>query len=162
VAGIVAFFGSSYMFNSMDRRVFPALLSVIIPQYELTLPEAGFVSTAFTVTVAIFGALSGSFMARFGGKAILVGGLFGYSLFAFITPLATGFTTLSIYLMLTQRGRGASNRRCLRVSGRLFRRAPRDLHGRAAGVLRFGRIARTGSRGATVCVVEVSTTLSIS
>jgi MFS transporter, DHA1 family, inner membrane transport protein len=104
VAGIVALLGISYMFNSMDRQVFPALLSAIIPQYGLTLPQAGFVSTVFTVMVAIFGALSGWFMARFGRKAVLVGGLFVYSLFTFITPLATGFTTLSIYRTLTGAG----------------------------------------------------------
>ena len=45
VAGIVALLGVSYMFNSMDRQVFPALLSAIIPQYGLTLLQAGFVST---------------------------------------------------------------------------------------------------------------------
>jgi MFS transporter, DHA1 family, inner membrane transport protein len=101
VAGIVALLGISYMFNSMDRQVFPALLSAIIPQYGLTLPQAGFVSTVFTVMVAIFGALSGWFMARFGRKAVLVGGLLAYSLLTLITPLATGFTTLSLYRTLT-------------------------------------------------------------
>jgi DHA1 family inner membrane transport protein len=104
VAGIVALLGISYMFNSMDRQVFPALLSAIIPQYGLTLPQAGFVSTVFTVMVAIFGAFSGWFMARFGRKPVLVGGLFVYSLFTFVTPLATDFTTLSIYRTLTGAG----------------------------------------------------------
>src|SRR6201987_1111060 len=104
VAGIVALLGISYMFNSMDRQVFPALLSAGIPQYGLTLPQARFVSTVFPVMVAIFGALSGWFMARFGRKAVLVGGLLAYSLFTFITPLATGFTTLSIYRTLTGAG----------------------------------------------------------
>ena len=104
VAGIVALLGVSYMFNSMDRQVFPTLLSAVIPEYGLTLPQAGFVSTVFTIMVAIFGALSGWFMARFGRKAVLVGGLLAYSLFTFITPLATGFTTLSIYRTLTGAG----------------------------------------------------------
>lgn len=35
VARIVALLGISYMFNAMDRQVFPALLSAIIPQYGL-------------------------------------------------------------------------------------------------------------------------------
>lgn len=81
VAGIVALLGVSYMFNSMDRQVFPALLSAIIPQYGLTLPQAGFVSTVFTVMVALFGTLSGWFMARFGRKPVLVGG---------VTPIGAG------------------------------------------------------------------------
>jgi MFS transporter, DHA1 family, inner membrane transport protein len=104
VAEFVALLGISYMFNSMDRQVFPAVLSAIIPQYGLTLPQAGFVSTVFTLMVAIFGVLSGWFMARFGRKAVLVGGLFAYSLFTFITPLATGFTTLTVYRTLTGAG----------------------------------------------------------
>jgi MFS transporter, DHA1 family, inner membrane transport protein len=54
--------------------------------------------------VAIFGALSGWFMARFGRKAVLVGGLFAYSIFTLITLFATGFTTLSIYRTLTGAG----------------------------------------------------------
>jgi MFS family permease len=103
-AGMVALLGVSYMFNSMDRQVFPALLSAIIPQYGLTLPQAGFVSTVFTVMVALFGTLSGWFMARFGRKPVLVGGLLAYSLFTLITPLATGFTTLSLYRTLTGAG----------------------------------------------------------
>src|SRR6201987_3205698 len=100
VAGIVALLGISYMFNSMDRQVFPALLSAVIPQYGLTLPQAGFVSTVFTVMVAIFGALSGWFMAGVGRKAGLGGGRLGYSLLTLINPLATGFTTLSLYRTL--------------------------------------------------------------
>jgi MFS family permease len=54
--------------------------------------------------VALFGALSGWFMARFGRKAVLVGGLFAYSLFTLITSLANGFTTLSLYRTLTGAG----------------------------------------------------------
>lgn len=55
VAGIVALLGVSHMFNSMDRQVFPTLLSAMISQYGLTLPQAGFVSTVFTIMVALFG-----------------------------------------------------------------------------------------------------------
>jgi MFS family permease len=102
--GIVALLGISYMFNSMDRQVFPALLSAIIPRYDLTLPQAGFVSAVFTVMVAIFGALSGWFMGRFGRKSVLVGGLIAYSLFTLATPLATGFITLAAYRTLTGAG----------------------------------------------------------
>jgi DHA1 family inner membrane transport protein len=102
--GIVVLLGISYLFNSMDRQVFPALLSAIIPRYGLTLPQAGFVSAVFTVMVAIFGALSGWFMGRFGRKAVLVGGLIAYSAFTVMTPLATGFVTLATYRTLTGAG----------------------------------------------------------
>ena len=100
VAGIVALLGVSYMFNAMDRQVFPALLRKH-PDYGLTLPEAGFVSTVFTVNVAIFAALSGWFMARFGRRYVLLGGLVCYSLFTLLTPLATGFVSLTFLRALT-------------------------------------------------------------
>ncbi len=102
--GMVALLGISYMFNSMDRQVFPALLSAIISRYGLSLPQAGFVSAVFTVMVAIFGALSGWFMGKYGRKAVLVAGLVAYSVFTLLTPLASGFITLTAYRMLTGAG----------------------------------------------------------
>jgi hypothetical protein len=69
LAAIVILLGVSYMFNSMVRQVFPALLSAISPHHGPTLPQAGLVSAIFTVTVAIFGALSGWFKTRFGREA---------------------------------------------------------------------------------------------
>jgi DHA1 family inner membrane transport protein len=99
--GLVLLLGVSYMFNAMDRQVFPALLGSIRSAYGLTLPEAGFVSTVFTVNVAIFAAMSGWFMARFGRRYVLLGGLVCYSLFTLLTPLATGFVSLTILRALT-------------------------------------------------------------
>jgi len=99
--GLVLLLGVSYMFNAMDRQVFPALLGSIRADYGLTLPEAGFVSTVFTVNVAIFAALSGWFMARFGRRYVLLGGLVCYSLFTLLTPFATGFVSLTVLRALT-------------------------------------------------------------
>jgi MFS transporter, DHA1 family, inner membrane transport protein len=99
--GLVLLLGISYMFNSMDRQVFPALLASIRSDYGLTLPQGGFVSTVFTINVVIFAALSGWFMAKFGRRYVLLGGLVGYSLFTLLTPLATGFVSLAILRALT-------------------------------------------------------------
>jgi predicted MFS family arabinose efflux permease len=99
--GLVLLLGVSYMFNAMDRQVFPALLGSIRSDYGLTLPEAGFVSTVFTVNVAIFAALSGWFMAKFGRRYVLLGGLVCYSAFTLLTPLATGFVSLAVLRALT-------------------------------------------------------------
>jgi len=99
--GLVLLLGVSYMFNAMDRQVFPALLASIRADYGLTLPQGGFVSTVFTVNVAIFAALSGWFMARFGRRYVLLGGLVGYSLFTLLTPFATGFVSLVLLRALT-------------------------------------------------------------
>ncbi|WMT76356.1 MFS transporter [Bradyrhizobium sp. Ash2021] len=89
------------MFNAMDRQVFPALLGSIRSDYALTLPQAGFASTVFTVNVAIFAALSGWFMAKFGRRYVLLGGLVCYSLFTLLTPFATGFVSLTVLRALT-------------------------------------------------------------
>jgi predicted MFS family arabinose efflux permease len=89
------------MFNAMDRQVFPALLGSIRSDYGLTLPEAGFVSTVFTVNVAIFAALSGWFMAKFGRRYVLLGGLVCYSVFTLLTPFAADFVSLTVLRALT-------------------------------------------------------------
>jgi DHA1 family inner membrane transport protein len=99
--GLVLLLGVSYMFNAMDRQVFPALLASISADYGLTLPQGGFVSTVFTINVVIFAALSGWFMARFGRRHVLLGGLVGYSLFTLLTPFATGFVSLALLRALT-------------------------------------------------------------
>lgn len=101
VALCVLLMGISYMFNAGDRQVFPALLVAIRKEYGLSLPQAGFVSTIFTFNVAIFAALSGWFMARFGRRAVLLGGLVSYSLFTLLTPLANGYLTLATLRALT-------------------------------------------------------------
>jgi MFS transporter, DHA1 family, inner membrane transport protein len=99
--GLVLLLGVSYMFNSMDRQVFPALLTSVRADYGLTLSQGGFVSTVFTINVVIFAALSGWFMARFGRRHVLLGGLVGYSLFTLLTPFATGFVGLTVLRALT-------------------------------------------------------------
>ncbi len=102
--GIVLLLGLSYAFNGMDRQIFPALLGPINAEYGLTLAQGGFLSNAFTVNVAVSGALSGWFMARFGRKATLVGGLIAFSTFTLLTPFAIGLGDLAFYRAMTGAG----------------------------------------------------------
>lgn len=104
LALILLTLGVSYMFNGMDRQVFPALLGPIGKEFGLGLSAGGFLSTVFAVNIALFGALSGWFMGRFGRRATLVGGLLSYSLFTAVTPLATDFVSLATYRALTGAG----------------------------------------------------------
>ncbi|BCQ28144.1 MFS transporter (plasmid) [Caballeronia sp. NK8] len=104
LALILLILGVSYLFNGMDRQMLPALLGQINADYHLTLAEGGFLSTAFAFNIALFGALSGWCMKRFGRRATLVGGLLAYSLFTFLTPLASDFAGLAIYRALTGAG----------------------------------------------------------
>jgi DHA1 family inner membrane transport protein len=96
--------GTSYMFNAMDRQVFPALLVAINSEYRLSLAQGGLASTIFTVNVALFAALSGWFMGRFGRRRVLFGGLIAYSVFTLLTPFATGFLSLVTLRTLTGAG----------------------------------------------------------
>lgn len=96
--------GLSYMVNAMDRQVFPAVLGSISKEYDLTLASGGFLSTSFALNIAIFGALSGWFMSRFGRRATLIGGLLGFSLFTALTPFAQSFLGLAAYRSLTGAG----------------------------------------------------------
>ena len=104
LAIILLVLGLSYLFNGMDRQMLPALLGQINLDYQLTLAEGGFLSTAFAFNIALFGALSGWCMKRFGRRATLVGGLLGYSLFTFLTPFANDFAGLATYRALTGAG----------------------------------------------------------
>ena len=103
-AMILLVLGVSYMINAMDRQVFPAVLGPITTEYGLTLSSGGFLSNSFTLTVAIFGALSGWFMARFGRRRTLIGGMIAFSIFTALTPMAQGFSSLALFRSLTGGG----------------------------------------------------------
>jgi MFS family permease len=102
--GMMLLLGVSYAFNGMDRQVFPALLGPITREYQLTLAQGGFLSTVFALNIALFGALSGWFIVRFGRKWTLVGGLFAYSAFTLLTPLAWDFGSLTFFRAMTGAG----------------------------------------------------------
>jgi len=104
IALVLLVLGLSYMVNAMDRQVFPAVLGSISKEYGLTLSSGGFLSTSFALNIAIFGALSGWFMARFGRRATLLGGIVAFSIFTALTPLAEGYFGLAVYRSLTGAG----------------------------------------------------------
>ncbi|WP_206995441.1 MFS transporter [Trinickia mobilis] len=128
---VMILLGTSYMFNAMDRQVFPALLGGIRTTYGLTLAQSGFASTVFSINVAIFGATSGWFLARFKRRSILVGGLIGYSLFTLLTPLAQGFVSLSAYRALTGIGEALQIATIFSCMGSYFGRS----RGAAMGIM---------------------------
>lgn len=104
VAIIVLILGLSYSFNGLDRSAFPALLSPISSELGITPAQGGFLSNIFTLNIALFGALSGWFIGRFGRKHVLVGGLLAYSAFTFAIPLASSYTELAFYRAMTGAG----------------------------------------------------------
>lgn len=93
--------GVSYAFNGMDRQVFPALLAPISEEYGLSLSYGGLLSNIFTLNIAIFGALSGFFVARLGRKRVLLIGLIFYSIFTLLTGFAQNYAQLIAFRALT-------------------------------------------------------------
>lgn len=104
LAAILLLLGCSYMFNGMDRMVFPALMEPIRGVYGLSLPQGGFINTSFALMIAVCGGMAGWCMARFGRRATLVGGLISYSIFTFLTPFAVSFYDLAFYRSMTGAG----------------------------------------------------------
>jgi MFS transporter, DHA1 family, inner membrane transport protein len=101
---IVVLLGISCMFNSMDRQVFPALLSTIIP--DLAWPCLRLASSApssLSWWLSSVRLAAGSWRGS-GASRCLLAGLIAYSVFTFVTPFAIGFVTLAAYRTLTGAG----------------------------------------------------------
>ena len=96
--------GSAYAFNGLDRSIFPSLLAPINEEYGLTIAQGGLLSNIFTINIAIFGALSGWFMVRFGRKRTLIGGLISYSAFTFLIPFSHSYASLAFFRAMTGAG----------------------------------------------------------
>jgi DHA1 family inner membrane transport protein len=96
--------GTSYMFNAMDRQVFPALLANIRSDFRLSLAQGGFASTIFTANVVLFAALSGWFMAKLGVAMCCLAAWWPTLYFTLLTPFATGFASLAILRSSTGAG----------------------------------------------------------
>jgi MFS transporter, DHA1 family, inner membrane transport protein len=137
---VMVLLGISYMFNAMDRQVFPALLGGIRTTYGLTLAQSGFASTVFTINVAIFGAVSGWFLARFTRRSILVGGLIGYSVFTLVTPFAQGFISLSVYRAFTGVGEALQIATIFSCMGSYFGRSRGAAMGAMQAFFGFGAL----------------------
>ncbi len=60
----------SYAINGMDRVLFPLLLTDVRREYGLGLPEAGLLSTIFTLGMALAGLPTGYLMSRFSRKTV--------------------------------------------------------------------------------------------
>ena len=56
---------ASYTINAMDRQLFPLLVPEVRRQYGFSLANAGFLSTIFTLGMAMAGLPTGYLLARF-------------------------------------------------------------------------------------------------
>jgi len=91
----------SYGINAMDRALFPMMLTDVRREYAFTLPEAGLMSTVFTIGMALAGVLTGYLMSRYSRKAVVQTGIFIFSAVTIATVVSAGFTDMLFYRAVT-------------------------------------------------------------
>jgi MFS family permease len=101
--GITILLGS-YVINAMDRQLFPLILPEVRREYGFNLPEAGLMSTVFTIGMALAGLPTGYLMSRYARKSVAQIGIFIFSAATIVTVLAAGFTDMLIYRGFTGMG----------------------------------------------------------
>jgi DHA1 family inner membrane transport protein len=100
----VAMFGvllASYAINAMDRQLFPLLALEVRRQYGFSLAGVGFLSTIFTLGMAIAGLPTGYLLVRFPRKTVLQAGIALFSAGTVLTVFASGFSDMLVYRAAT-------------------------------------------------------------
>ena len=127
VAAIVVLI-CSYCVNAMDRTLFPLMLTDVRREYGFTLPQAGLMSTFFTLGMAFAGIPTGYLMSRYSRKTVIQVGILIYSATTIITVAAFGFADMLLYRAITGIGEAMQLTALLAVFSSYFSRY------RAAGV----------------------------
>ncbi len=91
----------SYAINAMDRQLFPLLVPELRRQYGFSLAGVGFLSTIFTLGMALAGLPTGYLLGRFSRKAVLQLGITLFSAGTLLTVVARGFSDMLIYRAAT-------------------------------------------------------------
>ena len=92
---------ASYAINAMDRQLFPLLVPEVRREYGFSLAGIGFLSTVFTLGMAVAGIPTGYLLARFSRKTVLQVGIALFSAGTALTVLALGFSDMLIYRAAT-------------------------------------------------------------
>ena len=92
---------ASYVVNAMDRQLFPLLAPEVRRQYGFSLAGIGFLSTIFTLGMAVAGVPTGYLLARFSRKTVVQVGIALFSVGTILTVGAAGFTDMLLYRAAT-------------------------------------------------------------
>jgi DHA1 family inner membrane transport protein len=92
---------ASYGVNAMDRTLFPMMLTDVRREYAFTLPQAGLMSTVFTIGMALAGILTGYLMSRYSRKAVVQTGIFIFFAVTIATVVSVGFLDMVFYRAVT-------------------------------------------------------------
>ncbi len=87
--------------NSMDRLIFPVLLTFISKTYGFALKDAGLLSTVFTLGIGLAAVATEYMFDKWSRKTVMVAGMVIYSVFTLATIMAHGFADMLIYRALT-------------------------------------------------------------
>ncbi len=118
----------SYCVNAMDRTLFPLMLTDVRREYGFALPQAGLMSTFFTLGMTLAGIPTGYLMSKYSRKTVIQVGIFIYSAATIITASASGFADMLLYRAITGVGEAMQLTALLAVFSSYFSRY------RAAGV----------------------------
>jgi MFS transporter, DHA1 family, inner membrane transport protein len=118
----------SYAVNAMDRTLFPLMLTDVRREYGFSLPQAGLMSTIFTLGMTLAGIPTGYLMSRCSRKTVIQIGILIYSAATVVTVAATGFADMLFYRAITGIGEAMQLTALLAVFSSYFSRH------RAAGV----------------------------
>ena len=94
IAGIAVLI-VSYAVNAMDRTLFPLMLTDVRREYGFSLPQAGLMSTIFTLGMTLAGIPTGYLMSRYSRKTVIQVGILIYSAATVITPSSRSSRTLT-------------------------------------------------------------------
>jgi MFS family permease len=123
VLGIAVALGS-YFINAMDRTLFPLILPEVAREYGFSLPEAGLMSTVFSIGMALAGLPTGYLMSRYTRKSVAQIGVFLFSAATVITVFAGGFADMLIYRAFTGIGEAMQLTALLAIVSSYFVRYP--------------------------------------
>jgi MFS family permease len=123
----------TFMLNAMDRQVFAPLLTTIRNDVGFSLQAGGFLSTIFTLGMAVAGIPAGFLVERFSRKTVLIVSIVIYSLGTLATPLASGWGDMAMYRIFSGLGEGMQAAALFAAVGAFFHYR----RGLALGVLGF-------------------------
>ena len=92
---------ASYAINAMDRQLFPLLAPEVRRQYGFSLAGVGFLSTIFTLGMAVAGLPTGYLLQRLSRKTVLQAGIALFSAGTILTVIARGFSDMLVYRAAT-------------------------------------------------------------
>lgn len=110
----------SYAVNAADRNVFPVLLGGIRKDFGFSLEAAGLLSTVFTLGLGVGGIPAGRLMDRMSRKTVMLIGIFVYSAFTLLTPLALGYGDMMAYRVFSGVGEAMQNAALFTAVGAYF------------------------------------------